>query len=169
MSGGASTLGPFPKVDEVLGQQGYSGYEYVWWLVHEQWKPGQFEILVRSNLFASLNTVETFLADRPVLEERVPIMYAMDMETIRDSTLQRPLSEVLMDTSYDLGPVCRVEVALQRGRLSDFDATPYLRKWGEPAGELLMALPEYLLVCRCLRDGLAKGKEGLHDCLFGTC
>lgn len=167
MSGGARRI-PFSPAETMrrLTEEGYSGYEFVWWVVHEKDGPGKFRYLGYPNMFCSKEGLQEFFTRRPAVSERVPIMVRLDQRTVQDETMHQSLMDVLLNQYVELSPVYRVEAALGRALLPDFDLSPCLNMWGECAGELLMGVPEYLDFCPVLRKSLSEGKEGLRGRLF---
>ena len=124
----------------------YSGFEFCYWLVNYGSKglPFAVEILRMSGMVTSDVTWGKFLAFKETYPDRVRVQVHLDKDILHTAIRHRPICEALLSRTLEVSAVIRVEFALQRARLGDFDIQPVLDMWGPHAGEVLMGLPEYL-------------------------
>jgi len=65
--------------------------------------------------------------------------------------------EILMDRTMEIGPVARVEAALELSIYPDAEPDEVLRMFGIKAGEVLMGIPEMLEFAPLLKKSLEEG------------
>jgi len=128
-----------------LVKSSYSGFEYCYWLMHFSGNSAfASEVLYMRNLATSLPLWSKFMQFKEVLPKRLRVQVHLDKDILYTAFRHESIAEALLSKAHEVSAPMRVEFALQRSRLGDFDAEPILLVWGLHAGEVLMALPEYL-------------------------
>lgn len=147
LSGGAIDVNldskPFAHTVKRLKGSAFCGYELVFYAVHFHKDPFNYAVMSLWNVLCSESVWQGFLTFKAAARTRCRYRMEIHSNVLREATMHRTLADVLLDHTYEAGPVSRVEMALKRARLPDFDAGPVLQKYGCRAGELLMALPEF--------------------------
>ena len=118
---------------------GYSLWEYFFWLIHYYKEPEQYDIILMKNLVCSDKLWEPFLEWKADARRFARVQMEIHTEEAQVSSRLRPLPDVLLDPNIAIGPVARVEIALQTE-----DPQPVIEAYAAAAGDVLRGMPEFI-------------------------
>jgi hypothetical protein len=135
----------------------YSGYELLFFVVHYYKAPFSYEHLGMPELVGSEGVWTAFQKFKADARERARHIMRIHRGVLQDTSGTRPAMEILMDPTMEIGPVARVEAALELSIYPDAEPDEVLRTFGIKAGEVLMGIPEMLEFAPLLKKSLEEG------------
>ena len=144
-------------LDAQLKETQTSAYALMFFAVHWWNKPFSYENITRANVLNSTKLWEAFQEFRACAPDRARADVRLQTTRVQEYANQIPLITVLMNKAFVIGPVVRVECALNRAAAGDFESNKVLEEFGIRAGELIMAMPEYLEFTPAIHHVLEEG------------
>ena len=135
----------------------YSGYELLFFVVHYYKAPFSYEHLGMPSLVGSDGVWTAFQEFKANAREKARHLMRIHRGVLQDASGIRPAMEILMDRTMEIGPVARVEAALELSIYPDAEPDEVLRMFGIKAGEILMGIPEMLEFAPLLKKSLEEG------------
>jgi hypothetical protein len=129
------------EVSRSLDEHGYSAYEYLFWAIHYMEGPFNYAVLVRKNQLLSRHTLASFLDWKDDAVRFAQLQMHIHIDKAKVESLITPLQDVLLDPSREIGPVARIEIALNS---DDVDSDIILKHFSYKAGDVLRGFPEFL-------------------------
>jgi len=135
----------------------YSGYELLFFVVHYYKDPFSYEYLGMPELVGSEGVWTAFQEFKTNARERARHIMRIHRVVLQDASGIRPAMEVLLDRTMEIGPVARIEAALELSIYPDAEPDEVLKMFGIKAGEILMGMPEMLTFAPLLKKRLEEG------------
>lgn len=142
------------ELQERINKSDYTAYEYFFFIIYFSSKRGG-----RNNL-----TLKSYVCHKG-WKEFLDFKRTRAYELGRKLKVQRaafeshkeadyPLSRILLEEFVDIGPVLRIELALEAQDKDGFDPSPVLEKFSDHVWEILLGSPEYLEHLTYLKEEL---------------
>jgi hypothetical protein len=142
-----------------IGVAGYSPYEYLFWVVNYMEKPFHLSLLLEKNRVCSMAAWDAFKEWKADANRFARIQMRLHIDQVMGESRIIPMQELLLNPDTPIGPVARVELALQH---DEVDAEAVLKEYRYKAFCVLRGMPEFLEYAPCLKNYL----EGLDASRF---
>ena len=157
---------PWRTLQKKVNDSKYTAYEYFFFIIYFSSKKGK-----RNNL-----TLKGYVCNKG-WKEFLDFKQTRAYELGRKINVQRnafeshkaagyPLSRILLEEFVDIGPVLRIELALE-AQEDGFDPSPVLEKFSEHVWEILLGSPEYLEHLKYLKEELENDDSTVRSSIIG--
>jgi hypothetical protein len=129
------------QLERRLVDAGISPYEYFFWVINYMEEPFHHGLLIQVNRLCSMPAWFAFVEWKEDARRFAKMQMRLHIDQVLGESRIIPMQEVLLNPDIPVGPVARVELALQ---YDEVDPEPVLESYGCKAMRVLRGIPEFI-------------------------